>query len=435
MMIRTSSPWVVIVAVIALLATGPVAWAAMTAREAIQPAVQLQHYEALCKQLKLEREQRYVTDTIFQSYDESLGALVAQAQDKADQVGAAWLREVVSGKLRASAEQVSQWEAAALNAYAESWPAVDLMFDNLLLDLRGAVSEVSDAKFDAAARQLRRTVMLHPRQPQGAPSSSYVGDGADLTQLLEELASSRGPLPPPLQGQARLDAGLFSSGEVATAIASYEQQLDALLRETFAAERERPLLAARAKAKRDRIDAAAAEKSAVERWHRLYQLNTSAAAQIGALLNAAASASDSAAGETTQRLWRQKVEVAIYPWLFAEDKTDRVAAWIRRDDSVTAEQRSGADEIAGAHVAQRDQLRRAALERLVQARVQSGMMLQPLRSEVRGVDPDRLRAQQDIDAAFHELIALEAGARKNLEALLNDAQRAQLSKSLTGRSR
>jgi hypothetical protein len=173
----------------------------------------------------------------------------------------------------------------------------------------------------------------------------------------------------------------------------------------------------------------------VERWHRLYQLNTSAAAQIGALLNAAASASDSAAGETTQRLWRQKVEVAIYPWLFAEDKTDRVAAWIRRDDSVTAEQRSGADEIAGAHVAQRDQLRRAALERLVQARVQSGMMLQPLRSEVRGVDPDRLRAQQNIDAAFHELIALEAGARKNLEALLNDAQRAQLSKSLTGRSR
>jgi hypothetical protein len=171
------------------------------------------------------------------------------------------------------------------------------------------------------------------------------------------------------------------------------------------------------------------ERGAVERWHRLYQLNLAAAARIATLLAAAPNG-----GEAAQRVWQQRVDLAIYPWLFSEDKADRATLWFRRDESITPEQRGSADEIQREYVPQRDQLRRAALSRLVQARVQSGMMLQPLRSEVRGVDPERLHAQQDVDAAFHELIALEAGTRRKLEALLDDAQRARLSKSLTGRS-
>lgn len=416
--------------------------AAPTAREAVQPAAQLQHYEALCQRLRIDREQRYVADIVFQNYDDAMNSVVRQAQDKADQVGAAWLRDAIAGRLRASSEQLNQWEAAAMSAYADAWPQADALFEGFLLDLRSAVAETSDAEFDAAARALRRAVLLHPRQPQGgagsvaAAGSGYVGDGADLLQIVERLSGPRGPMPPILPSPAPTDTTLFASPEVIAALTSYEQQLDALLRETYAAAREQQLLTARAKVQRDSVAASAVEKAAVERWHRLHQLNSSFAGQIGALLAAApAAAAPGNAGETAARFWRQQVDLALYPWLFADDKTDHVMAWIRSDSSVTAEQRAAAEESHATYLAQRDALRRAALEQLVRTRVQSGMMLQPLRTAVRGIDAERLRAQQEVDAAFHELIALEAGARKNLEALLNDAQRGQLSKRLTGHAR
>jgi hypothetical protein len=394
-----------------------------SAAEVVQPAVEREHYEQLCRRLHLQREDRVISDAAFEQYAADLLTLRDGAQSAAETAGLDRVRQVVSGRGTATPAQLAAWELAVLEAFALAWPEADRLFDTLQRDLEmhlGSVPASSD--LPGAMRSLRRETLLHPRQDGALHDESYLGDGMDLIQLLEHMAGS-GQIPP-LLGSGDAQGLIQPGGPLGGILASYETQLDALLTQTWEAHRLSPLLRKRAQAATTKAGLARIEADDVDRWQSFLNLNRQSANQIGAALAAAV-------GAGAQAAWHQRVAEAMAPWLHKPEFSD--AAWTWMTSHLEGAALAEAEKVYASFVTARSAARKRAIDAIIAARTQSRTMMRPLAGSTTRSTAASPRVQQQLDAKFHELIALEASTRSKLLDLLSDEQRRAMETDLNRR--
>jgi hypothetical protein len=399
---------VYLAATIASLAGASVVVADDAALEFIEPVVDRMGFERLLASSGLDDDQRLVADLLYSDYAASLDGLIERTSERADAAGRDRVQQALSGRVLMEPEELRRTRVTVLRAYAQSWSRADELFDRLVSDARGLVGESSAASFDRALVELRREVWLKPRAA-AANDETYAGEGVDLVLLFEEATADG-------QELAALDPA-----NIADALATWRQAVDALLRRDAEAIRAAHLERLVGRIERDVTKQRAAERQIIEHWRQLDQVNQAAAQRI-------ADAAARTIGRVAADKWKARFDRACFPWLFRSTRPDKELGWIER--RAAAEIRQQATRIMDAFGATHLELCREAIALMRQGRMQHGKILHAR------MDPSTLD-DGSAEELYRELLKnsgrrskLEADTSAALEALLTDRQRAQMASDI-----
>jgi len=387
-----------------LVSAGTVA-AQETAADYIEPRVDHRQFTTLCQQLGLESSQRPLVELVFTDYNNSLTDLAHKLDDQALKAGRKTVQDALAGKARIDPEQLKRMRIEVLNVYKQAWPIIDKALSDLLSGVEIVLTPEQNPQFQKAVRQLRRNVLLHPRQA-GSEYQEYAGDGVDVLLLVENAQKEGGEL------------HSISADALQGILDNYEQQLDALLQESAPAYRAGKLARKIAAIQKDSAAIHQEEHAALEWWKRLYQLNKQTVEDISA---AAADLS-----EISRQSWLDRFDQASFTWLYPRRKPDRQIEWIRQQKQLPTEKQQQAESIYDQYVAHRKELSRKAIELMLRGRMEFQTMLYSM-MDPSGMD-DRIRhtLYDELLKNTGEQSTLETTTAGALEGLFSDSQRESL---------
>lgn len=389
----------------ALLWAGGIARAQDTAADAVEPRITAAQFAAFCQHLDLGRDQASIAKLMFADYEAALAALTTDLDARAMAAGRQSVQDALSGRARIPAEELRARRIAVLKVYEQGFAAADDAIEDLLSGLRTVLLPEQELRFDRAARELRRRILLHPRQ-LGSAYQEYAGDGVDVLLLFDDAVATGGEL-----------VGIDRAA-VDPVLAAYEQEMDALLLETADADRLGRLNRKIAAIERDAAAVRGEEQAAIDRWRRLFELNRATVHQIAAI------AADSL-GERSRRQWLHRFDEASFAWLYPRRKPDRQIEWIRRQN-VPPETLEHAEQAYESYVDRRRSLARGAIDLMLRARLEFQTMLYAMMDPSSLDDRPRRSLYEELLKNSGELATLESTTAGVLESALSDDLRKQL---------
>ena len=383
-----------------------------SANDYIEPRVNRPQCESFIRHLSLARDQRNAAELVYGDYQTTLTELAQQTDESALKAGRQSVQDAFSGKSRVAPDELKRMRVDVLKMYEQMFPAIDAALDQLVNGLHAILTPEQEAAFAPALRDLRRQIMLHPRQT-GSQHEDYAGDGVDVLVLAEDARKQGGEL-------AGLDPLALDP-----ILAGYEAQLDAFLLETTAAYRRGRLMAKMAGVQKDLEGAARERQAAVNRWKRLYQLNQSTVERMAAIVV-------ENAGESSKQAWIERFDAACFSWMYPRKKPDRQIEWIARQTTVTAEQRQTAQQIFDQYQSRRKHLNRLAIDLMLRARLEFQTMLYSMMDPT-GLDEQFTRGLYDqLLKNSGEQASLDSTTVAALEGVLSETQRKAMREALKG---
>ena len=383
-----------------------------SAEDYIEPRVTRTQFAAFIGQLNLGSEQRNIAQLAFTDYTDALTSLTRTLDQQAATAGRQSVNDALAGKARVAPDELKRMRIAVLKVYQQGWPTIDTALDTLLSSIEMVLTPEQGDAFSAASRQLRREILLHPRQ-NSSDYQEYAGDGVDVLELADAALAEGGELQP---------MGPASIQDIVTV---YEQQLDAFLVSTAPEYRAGKLNRKIASIEKDAATLRTEEQAALDRWKQLYQLNDGAVHQIGAL---AAANLD----EVARQKWLDRYDRASFTWLYPRRKPDRQIEWIRLQSApgLSNEKHQQAETTYASYLQRRRALARQAIDIMIRGRLEFQTMLYSM-MDPSGMD-DRVRRglYEELLKNSGEQANLETTTSGALESLLNDAQREALREAL-----
>jgi hypothetical protein len=406
----SASIWRVMATTVAaiIMAVSP-AHAEESARDYFRPILTHQHFTVLSRALDLDQQQRMIAELVFSDYTDAVASMMQRADQAADEAGRQTVLEVYRGRRFLDAQQLRSLRVAVLETYMSFLPHLDEELDDLLEGVRSLLQAEQRDKLQPALQTLRRVLLLHPRQRE-RNSFSYAGDGVDVLELLTIAQRAE-------QELASLDAHLLQD-----VIKSYTDELDDLLVQTSAAQRENQMRMRLARIAQDAAAVREAEQHAMELWSSLYELNTATVRAIGRI-------AAQHLGQEVQSQWLDRYTKACFPWMFTEGRVDRQYAWLE-GQGLTAAQQEQATRVYQAYQQRERELRMAAIELMLSARVQAQAVVYAMmdRSEITTTVARTIHTQLLHNSG--ELASAQAEAAAGFESLLSDEQRAAMRRAM-----
>lgn len=397
--------------VIAILAMTPWAAAQDSVYDYIKPRINRDQYAAYYGQLGIDRNQRGIIDLLYEDYATELADFAEDINIRSQIAGRTRLENAFAGRISMSGRDLRALRAKILGIYRECGPAADEMLHHFLAGIEGFLNEDQKQRLPAAQRELRRKIMLHPRQA-GRRVFNYAGEGVDVLQLVEKASTETGGELLGIEDEA-----------IDELLTRYELDLDAILRRTFADERRSRLDYNIEKLNQNVEAIAKLQKQLAEHWNALFALNRSTVKAIGEII-------ERHSGEFTRKLWEDRFYQAAFEWLYVPTLPDRQINWIRSSE-LDPELVQKAEIMYGTYLAGRDGLQREAISLMVRARQERGVTLHPmsLPSEV-----------QENAGDLHKDLLRNSGSKKNhdtryageFESLLTAEQRRLMRRALLG---
>jgi len=399
---RGCRTWLIcLLAIQAFLSPG---WASAqeTAVDYVEPRVTRQQFIAFIQKLNLDANQRTIAELSFGDFSTAITELIGRLDSQAIAAGRKTVQDALAGKTRLVPDDLKRMRVAVLEVYRQGWPDVDEALDELINGVAGVLTPDQNPLFESAARELRRDILLHPRQ-SASDDQEYAGDGVDVLALIESAASDGGELQA-IDPQALQDVRWM-----------YEQELDAILLQTGSDYRAAKMQRKIAAIQKDSAAARQQEQTAVDLWKRLYELNSRAVRQIGEI-------AASTLGEPARDRWLDRFDRASFTWLFPRKKPDRQIEWIRRQNLETGKLEQ-AEGVYASYVARRRALAHQAIDLMVRGRLEFQTMLYSMMDPA-GMD-DRVRRglYEELLKSTGEQANLETTTSGSLESLLTEAQR------------
>lgn len=382
-----------------------------TAMDYIKPLMEKDDYAALVGALDLDRDQENIVELLYADYLGGIESLSERVDEQAVAAGRKRLERVFSGRMRMGGDELRALRVKVLKTYEKCGPEADQLLADFISGLEGILQDPQRERFEAALRELRRRVLLHPRQT-GEDTFNYAAEGVDVIQLVDEASQAGGEL-------AGVDDEML-----ADVLRAYARRLDVVLRETNTVFRDVELERRIATLEDDSETASALDKRVLEAWSRLYELNRDTARRIGEIAR-------QAEGEWAERLWIDRFDRKCFPWLFRPRKPDRQLEWIRANagDPAVLQQ---AELKYTEFLAERDGLQREAVSILVEARLERGVVLHQLTS-ARDVAEAAGDLYNDMLRNSGAMSNLESKYVAEIEALLNEEQRNEMRRAIQRR--
>ena len=362
-------------------------WAAESAADYIEPRIERPNFQRLIDSLGLGSDQRTIVEFAFVDYTQSMSDLAASLDQQANGIGRETVQAALSGKARVAPDDLKRMRIDILKVYEHAGPAADQAIETFVSSVEVVLAGEQLGAFEQAIRELRREILLHPRQ-LGGDSQEYAGDGVDLLQLVALAVKEGGELygldEDPLQALTQL----------------YAQQLDTLLIGTSGAYRQNRIQRKIAQIDKNTEAIQAQDQAGLELWKQLFQLNQGFVQQIGDL---AAAQID----ENARLRWIDRFHQASFPWLFPRRKPDRQIEWIRKE--AAGDQLAKAETIYRGYLDRRSALAKRAIDMMLQGRLDHQVMLYSM------MDPTAIedRACRDI---YEELLR-NTGEQANLDSM------------------
>jgi len=398
------SPFIALVALLAVLGGGSLAVADTTGLAMVRPRVDRTQFAVFVDDLPIDAQNRMIIDIIYEDYLAEVEALGDRLRAKAVDVGAGRVDDALAGRIVVHPDELRRLRIAVLDVERSGWTDADRLFDELLLNVREILHEVPIESLDEAERELRRAVWLAPRRTDER-NERYAGDGVDLIVLVHAATAAGADL-------ESIDADML-----APILHEYDYQLDEVLLATAAADRDGRLTWRRARIEGNAAAGRTADAAHLERWRQLYELNQSTSGRIESEI-------DAQLGADAAQRWRAVFHRACFPWIFRAARPEREFDWIERrvrDDAVIAK----AAGVYNAYRTAADAACAAAVELVVDARVDRGTILHA-RMDPRGLDDGVRDLYERLLQISGERATLEADASSALRALLEDGQRKQM---------
>lgn len=409
---QTSRVWTRLsMLMIAIFVATPGATAQDSVYDYIKPRINRDQFAVYCGQLGIDKNQRGIIDLLYEDYATELTDFADKIDTRSRIAGRTRLENAFAGRISMRGGELRALRAKILGIYRECGPAADEMLHNFLAGIEGFLNEDQKQRLPAAQRELRRKIMLHPRQA-GSRVFNYAGEGVDVLQLVEKASTETGGELLGIEDKA-----------IDEILTRYELDLDATLRRTFADERRSRLEYSIEKLNQNVEAIAKIQKQLTEHWNALFELNRDTVKAIGEVI-------ERHSGTFTRNLWEDRFNQVAFEWLYVPTLPDRQMDWIRSSE-LDPELVQKAEIMYSSYLAGRDGLQREAISLMVRARQERGVTLHPmsLPSEV-----------QQNAGDLHKDLLRNSGAKKNhdtryageFESLLNAEQRKLMRRALLG---
>jgi len=380
-----------------------------TAAAYIQPRVSRQHFDAFCRKLELQSDQTMIADLLYHEYADGIGALIRRTDDEADKAGRQRVHDALTGRAIVPPDELRAIRARVLETYAVSLPEAESLMQQLLDDIQMVLQTEQLPRISPALRDLRRQVLLHPRQVDSR-TPGYAGDGVDVIELARQAGEGGGEL-----------SGV-NQDVLERTLAIYENALDRVVLDITSADQRGRIDTRIAEIRNDREAVKALQEQAIARWQRLYDLNRRTIDAIGEL------AAQSNGVEARTR-WEERFDRASFGWLFERHKPDRQYAWIIKQD-LPPEVMDKARQAYRRYQAKRSLLNQRAIGIMIRGRVESQIMLHS-RMDPSGLGDSAGRGlYQQLLKNSGELSSLENDTSAALESLLTPSQRQKMRRAL-----
>ena len=394
-----------------------------SALDYIEPRLDRGQYALLCGDLALNRDQQIIGDLLIGDYLTAIARLAERVDERAEGAGREAVLDALAGKLPLRADELRRLRLNVLEEYQRGWPVADELLEQLLDDTRNMLTDEQASRAPAAFRRVRRAILLHPRQA-GRLGYEYAGDGVDVWQLVEEASNEGGELEAIFSGRSRSAARSGEARESIEAIlADYERRLDAVLIETAAAERLGRIKRRKARIQSDPEAKRREQQGHLARWRRLYELNDEAVRRIADVL-------ERSLGHEPQQAWRDRFDRAVFPRLFSPTRPDRQLDFISRQSAVEAERQEQAKRIHDDFLARRNALNRRMAALVVRGRVELKTIFHSMMGSGGLNDPALVTLYEELLKITGEQTSLVSATAADLEALLDETQRAAMRKAL-----
>lgn len=398
-----------IAVVCALLGVSRAAMADTSAADFIEPVMTHRQYTIISQRLALPYEQRVIAELLFADYTDTIKHIVQQADARADAAGRQRVIDAFSGRIVIDPAELASIRLAMLNIYSDTWADADSALDELLLSLHSILNDEQSPKLAPAIVEVRRQMMLHPRDAARA-SYEYAGDGVDVLLLVQEAKNGN-----ELHG--------LSEAALQQVLSTYEHHLDALLAETMQISRDARMAIRIARLQRNDDARREAETAAIEVWQRLYDLNEWTVRQVAAIAG-------QTLGEEAGAAFIDRFHRACFPWLFTRGVPDRQNEWMA-GQALADDQRERVEGIYREYNARRAELLEQARSIMVAARRDLKRVIYPM------MDSTELIASPIAQGVFErllknsgELSSLEAATSDRFETVLTEQQRLNMRRAI-----
>lgn len=408
---QTSRVWTrLFMLVIAIFVASPWATAQDSVHDYMKPRINRDQFAVYCGQLRIDKNQRGIIDLLYEDYAAELNDFADKIDNRSKLAGRTRLESAFSGRISMGGSELRALRAKLLGIYRECGPAADEMLQSLLAGIEGFLNEDQKQRLPAAQRELRRKIMLHPRQA-GSRMPNYAGEGVDVLQLVEKASTETGGELLGIEDEA-----------IDEILARYELDLDAILRRTFADERSSRLEYSIEKLNKNVEVIARIQKQLTEHWNSLFELNRITVKTIGEII-------ERHSGTSTRNLWEDRFHREAFEWLYIQTMPDRQIDWIRSNE-LDPELVKKAEIMYDSYCAGRDGLQREAISLMVRARQERGVSLHPM----------SLPAEVQENAGdLHKDLLRNSGSKKNhdtrfageFESLLSADQRRSMRRALS----
>lgn len=393
-----------IIPVSLMLAIASVA-SAQSSIERVEPRVARAELGKVLARLAIDDDQRLITDMLYADYAVALVRLAERATQRAEDAGRQRVEDALSGRVFLDPDELRRLRVAVTRADLESWEEADRLARGLLDDTRLSFDPETAAVYDDAVRGVRRSMYLAPHRAR-EHDDAYAGDGIDVIVLVDAASAPGGEL-------EAIDPARF-----AVVLDRYADRIDQHLRDTAADARRSEAALAIARIERNEGARRSEEQAAVSRWREQFDITRSATEAVAAIAR-------EAAGAAAETRWRDRVEAALFPRLFAPGSAEKTYAWIESrvdDPDVQAQARTFHDDFT-----RRDRtLRQEASGLMLRGRLERGVIVHSRMDPVSIADPGVRDLYQSLLKNSGRRAALDAETAGALEGLLTERQRKQM---------
>jgi hypothetical protein len=383
------------------------------AKDYLEPRLSRPQYALFIRQLGLDSDQRAIAELMFTDYSTSLDDLSNQLDEQARQAGLQAVQDVMAGKARLSADELRAKRVAVLKIYQGAFSQVDDVLQRLLDGLEAFLTDAQAAQYQPAVRDLRRELLLHPRQ-SGRDFQEYAGDGVDVLTLVDSAMKDGGEL-----------HGLDRAA-IQNILSAYERDLDAYLVRSASRYRDNRMKRKIATIEKDNSALADLDQAILKDWKELFELNRAAVGQIGDIAG-------EHLGAAARQKWLDRFDEASFTWLYPRRKPDRQIEWIRLQN-FGADLRDQAEAIYDGYTAKRRELAHQAIDIMLRGRLEFQTLVYSMMdpTSIESSDSNRKALYQELLKNSGEQATLDNTTVGALEGLLNSTQRDALRKAMQG---
>lgn len=319
-------------------------------------------FEKICDFLEFSEEQKKEAGQFFDSYNNAVQTLDAEAKQRADAAGFARVvkleKEAYYKGVDPPREEIDELMVQSHAEYVKAYKVSDALILQLYEQLQLILLPSQEERFERIPRLVRRLNLQ--RRRRGAVRHNFMG--VYLFPLVEEASAEDGELEPifvthpEIEQEQKLED---FRNEIQATLLRYELEFDSLILEGLAGHRRK------LRSTTSEEDRAAAEKRAEQEitqgWSRFYRLTDRAVIEIAAIV-------ERAVGGDAKEAWIERFYANFCPDLYSERWPERTTEWLLQRQDFTVEQLELSEILLDEYLGERRRLRQTAVAAGVRAR-------------------------------------------------------------------